>query len=239
MGIRWGSCIAIVLTVLMVYVTNLSRVKDDLLGRSIVKKSRENENVVLKYNGQTSVKDTARVPAASSGVGERLDPLKNPVLAEKRRVNQSEKKKFESLSYEKRENINLQLVGNGEWSLFSDLQVSKDPIYDSLFELGSFHVFRKDEKAVENSMGLIIEENQKQLGVLTGRVVVKVRDIIDMNVIARDYGLKVDSVSAEIRTVYLDAVHIATLSKLNETLKADQRVERFYFEVVRTTWVKN
>jgi len=88
-------------------------------------------------------------------------------------------------------------------------------------------------------MGLVFEENQKLFGVLTGRVVLKVRDLYDMDPIVRQYGLKIDTVSTEIKTAYLDASHLGGFSKLNATLKGDQRIERFYFEVVKTDWIKN
>ena len=54
-----------------------------------------------------------------------------------------------------------------------------------------------------------------------------------------DYDLKIDNLSAEIKTAYLNPVDHNEYSKLNSALKADGRVERFYFEIVKTDWIRN
>lgn len=244
---KWALCAVISLVILLAYLNYSTAVKNDLTDRSIVKKSRQNETVVMKPKtrsesedkGSVATRSTTNRAVASSGGDERLDPLKNPMLAGAHARNQTEKKIYSSIAAEKRESLNLQIVGNGTWSLFSDLQVSKDPVHNTLFEFGPYHVSRKEGHDSGTSMGLIVEENQKQLGVLTGRIVVKVKDLYDIDPVVRDYGLKIDTVSTEIRTAYLDASHLGAFAKLNQTLKNDHRVERFYFEVVRNDWVKN
>jgi biopolymer transport protein ExbD len=251
MGMKWVPYVAVSLVILLFYLANFPRVKDDLTDRSIVKLPGSNGKTTIKANenSEAKIKSIAapkkssanlRFPTSeTSGRDEHLDPSTNPFLIEKRKRTQGSKIMFTSIEAEKREPIDLQIVGNGTWSLFSDLQVSRDPEPHSLFKMGPYHVSRKDESGSGKVMGLILEENQKQLGVLTGRLVLKVRDLYDVDPIVRDYGLKIDTVSAEIRTAYLDASHIGGFAKLNATLKGDQRIERFYFEVVKTEWIRN
>ncbi len=251
MGMKWVPYVAVSLIILLVYLANSPRVKDDLTDRSIVKMPRTNGNTVMKPNenseagikSQMAPKESAanlRVPTSTaSGDDDRLDPSTNPFLAEKRKRALGNKVMFTSIEVEKRETIDLQITGNGTWSLFSDLQVSKEPGHNPLFKMGPYHVSRKEELGSSKTMGLVFEENQKLFGVLTGRVVLKVRDLYDMDPIVRQYGLKIDTVSTEIKTAYLDASHLGGFSKLNATLKGDQRIERFYFEVVKTDWIKN
>lgn len=250
MGMKWVPYVVVLLIILAVYLTSGNRVKDEHADRSMVKKTRSNLNSVMRAEESKSKnKSKERVTASESGnsmiptgllvVENPLDPLGNPYLANTKDRAAKEKNVLGSISGEKRERLDLQLVGAGKWSLFSDLQVSREPIHNSLFAVGPYHVSRKDDRVHGAPMGLIFEENQKFLGVLTGRIVIKVHDLYDMDPLVKEYGLKIDNVSAEIRTAYLDASHVGGFSKLNQTLKADQRVERFYFEVVKTDWVKN
>lgn len=250
MGMKWVPYVVVLLIILAVYLTSGTRAKDEHAERSMVKKTRSNLNSVMRAEeSESKNKPKERVTASESGnsmistgllvVENPLDPLENPYLANTKDRAVKEKNVLGSISGEKRERLDLQLVGAGKWSLFSDLQVSREPIHNSLFAVGPYHVSRKDDRVHGTPMGLIIEENQKFLGVLTGRIVVKVHDLYDMDPLVKEYGLKVDNLSAEIRTAYLDASHVGGFSRLNQTLKADQRIERFYFEVVKTDWVKN
>lgn len=168
-----------------------------------------------------------------------LDPRANPFLAERMKRNKMETTMLSRVRDEKRENLDLQLMGTDSWSVFSELHVSKDPVHNPLFAFGPFHVGRKDNQGAQQGMSLIYNENQQVLGVLTGRVVVKVRDVYDMDPVVKEHDLKVDNVSAKIRTAYLSATHVGALSPLNKALKNDHRVERFYFEVVRADLVRN
>lgn len=250
MGMKWVPYVVVLLIILAVYLTSGTRAKDEHAERSMVKKTRSNLNSVMRAEeSESKNKPKERVTASESGnsmistgllvVENPLDPLENPYLANTKDRAVKEKNVLGSISGEKRERLDLQLVGAGKWSLFSDLQVSREPIHNSLFAVGPYHVSRKDDRVHGTPMGLIIEENQKFLGVLTGRIVVKVHDLYDMDPLVKEYGLKVDNLSAEVRTAYLDASHVGGFSRLNQTLKADQRIERFYFEVVKTDWVKN
>lgn len=252
MGMKWVPYVVVSLVILSVYLVNSPRIKDDLTDRSIVKMPRTNGNTVMKPNEKSqdeskhpnavskeAVAASARVPTSEGGGDDRLDPLSNLFLAEQKKRNQASSAVFTLIKAEKRENIDLQIVGNGTWSLFSDLQVSKDPSQNSLFTMGPYHVSRKEDSSSGKAMGLIFEENQQFYGILTGRVVLKVRDLSDMDAIVKEYGLKIDLVSTEIKTAYLEASHLGAYSKLNATLRGDQRIERFYFEVVKTDWIRN
>ena len=251
MGMKWVPYVAVSLVILLIYLANPPRVKDDLTDRSIVKMPRSNGYAFMKPNENSEVnlklkpvlKESVanlRVPTSTANGGdERLDPSTNPFLAEKRKRALGNKVMFTSIETEKREAIDLQITGNGTWSLFLDLQVSKEPGQNSLFMMGPYHVSRREEAGSSKTMGLVFEENQKLFGVLTGRVVLKVHDLYDMDPIVRQYGLKIDTFSTEIKTAYLNASHLGGFSKLNATLKGDPRIERFYFEVVKTDWIKN
>jgi len=252
MGMKWVPYVVVFLIILAVYLSGGLRAKDEHADRSIVKKTRSNSNSVMRVDSKAKDENKAldrslasEVSQAGSAVvtGVRadnpLDTLENPYLANTKSRSARNRGILKSISGEKREHLDLQLVGNGRWSIFSDLQVSKHAIHNSLFAMGPYHVSRKDYQVSGTSMGLIIDENQNSLGVLTGRVVIKVRDLYDMDPITKEYGLKIDNVSAEIRTAYVDASHVGGFSKLNQNLKTDQRIERFYFEVVKTDWVKN
>lgn len=250
MGMKWIPYLVALLIILVVYLTSGTRVKDDHADRSMVKKTRSNVNSVMRAE-DVPTKNNSKVRTTASEASNAiastniltienpLNPLENPYLANTKRRAKKENNVLMSISGEKRESLNLEVVGNGKWSIFSDLQVSRDPIHNSLFAVGPYHVSRKDDRVPGTPMGLIIEENQKFLGVLTGRIVIKVHDLYDMDPLTKEYGLKVDNLSAEIRTAYVDASHVGGFSRLNQTLKADQRIERFYFEVVKTGWVKN
>jgi hypothetical protein len=169
-----------------------------------------------------------------------LNPLENPMLVEKKKRVSNEKEKLNSITHERKEALNLQVVGNGKWFLLSDLQVSQHPIHSPLFVFGPYHVSRKENsQSAATSMSLIYEANQQTLGILTGRLVIKVRDVLDMDLLVREYDLKIENVSTEIRTAYLNASHLGQYTGLNQALKNDQRIERFYFEVVNTGWVRN
>lgn len=250
MGMKWVPYLVVLLIILVVYLTSGTRMKDDHADRSMVKKTRSNANSVMRAedapaknnsNVRTTASEASNAIASTNilAVENPLNPLENPYLANTKRRAKKENNVLMSISGEKRESLNLEVVGNGKWSIFSDLQVSRDPIHNSLFAIGPYHVSRKDDRVPGTPMGLIIEENQKFLGVLTGRIVIKVHDLYDMDPLTKEYGLKVDNLSAEIRTAYVDASHVGGFSRLNQTLKADQRIERFYFEVVKTDWVKN
>ncbi len=186
----------------------------------------------------SSANQVADLPAA-------IDPLSNPQLPGFKRRNELEKEVFTKLQSEKRSPLSLQLVGGGSWSVFSELNVSREETHDSIFTLGPYHVFRRpDSTANLNSMKLVYDENQKTIGVLTGRVVVKVKDAFDVDRIAREYDLRLDNVSTEIKTAYLNTSHLENstgsyLAGLNATLEKDRRVERFYFEVVKTNWARD
>lgn len=250
MGMKWVPYGVVLLIILAVYLTSGSRVKDEHADRSMVKKTRSNANSVMRVETNSKNKSKERTTASESSavippashllvMDSPLDPAKNPYLGNTKSRARKEKSFLNTVSGERRESLDLQVVGNGRWSIFSDLQVSRDPIHNTLFAMGPYHVSRKEDRVPGKAMGLIIEENQKLLGVLTGRIVIKVRDLYDMDPLTKEYGLKVDNVSAEIRTAYVDASHVGGFARLNQTLKADQRIERFYFEVVKTDWVKN
>lgn len=208
--------------------------------------ARVQSKIQRKLAGETKNK----VPhmSLSSPLGEMpsaIDPLSNPQLPGFKKRNEIESEVFKKLLSEKRMPLIIQIVGGGSWSVFSELSVSREETHDSIFTLGPFHVFRKtDSGANLNSMQLVYDENQKTIGVLTGRVVVKVKDAFDVDRIAREYDLKLDNVSTEIRTAYLSTSHLenslgSPLAGLNSTLKKDGRVERFYFEVVKTSWARD
>lgn len=248
---KWVPYVVVLLLVLGVYhVTGSHVFEDEYAERVMIKKTRSNTNSVIrvdsvkknksKKNRSAASEPTPIVPPPQLLVMENpLNLTENPFLENTKGRVEKEKNILNSISREKRERLDIQLVGNGEWSIFSDLQVSKDPTHNALFAFGPYHVSRKEDGLPGNSMRLVIEENQKFLGVLTGRIVIKVRELYDMEPLMKEYGLKVDSVSAEIRTAYVDASDVAGFSRLSQTLKADQRIERFYFEVVKTDWVKN
>lgn len=250
MGMKWVPYLVVLLIVLAVYLTSGSRIKDEHADRSMVKKTRSNLNSVMRAEditeknsskSRTTASETSNSMASTHllSVQNPLDPLENPYLANTKSRAKKENDVLSSISKEKKESLDLQVVGNGKWSIFSDLQVSRDPIHNSLFAVGPYHVSRKEDRVPGTPMGLIFEENQKFLGILTGRIVIKVRDLYDMDPLTKEYGLKVDNLSAEIRTAYVDASHVGEFSRLNQTLKSDQRIERFYFEIVKTDWVKN
>lgn len=244
---------AVVLSSLVIGVLLFSlRKNESESSRTINKPNTLIQNPVLKSNepkgSQSSLsRGIASQPSSNSVVEpteEKTNPLDTAVLREKRTRKNQENEMMVSIQSERRAALDLQFVGGGKWTFFPDLQVTREMTHQPMFSMGPFHVSRRSNQTGDSPMNLIYDENQKVLGVLTGRVVVKVKDNYDLNPIVRDYELKIDNSSPEIRTAYLntDGVNTsggATLVKLNESLKADQRVERFYFEIVRTDWVKN
>lgn len=191
-----------------------------------------------KLASNTGSSQTATASASESSA-EPINPLTKSFAIESRKKNEIESETFKSIENERREPIALQVVGNISWSVFSDLQVTKDPVANSLFSVGPYHVSRKNDQLGSKMMSLVYDENQQTLGVLTGRLVVKVRDLYDVDLIAREYELKIDNLSTEIRTAYLDASRAEQLMNINSNMKKDSRIERFYFEIVKTSWVKN
>ncbi|MBL7543774.1 MAG: hypothetical protein JNL11_08150 [Bdellovibrionaceae bacterium] len=175
-------------------------------------------------------------------VDDRINPMTNPYLAEKKERTRKVADLLTQVTSEAKRPLDLQFVGNDHWSFFLDLQVSKHQAHDSLFSFGPFHVSRRPEQnqiQIQNQMTLVFNERQKTLGVLTGRLVVKVRDHYDIDPIAREYNLKLDKFSPEIRTGYVSAVEFERFAPINMQLKTDQRIERFYFEIVNVDLVKN
>lgn len=175
---------------------------------------------------------------------ESLNPLGNPFVLENRKKNELINNILNTIRAEKREALSLQIVGSGKWTVFSDLQVSNSAINDSLFNLGPYHISRKKTKSDGSAMSLVYDENQQTLAILTGRLVIKVRDLYDIDPITRDYHLHLDSLSAEIKTAYFNIVNhnlpdTSLMANLNSVLKVDTRIERFYFELVKTDWIKN
>ncbi len=221
--------------------------------RSIVKQNSQGISPVLKLPAEVknSVKDqkesqntqvNRQVASQNLSEDERISPATNPFLKAKKERTNKIFQIYTSIQTEKRDAIHLQFVGEGQWSIFSDLQVSQNPSQEALFSMGPYHVSRRGDRHVTSavgSMNLIYEENQKTIGVLTGRLVVKVKDNYDIDPLARDYHLKLENSTPEIRTAYLNTQSYDRLEKINQALKVDQRVERFYFEVVRTDLVKN
>lgn len=202
-----------------------------------VPKEKPNEPVNAGLRGVAAV--AANSPSESSPTESNIDPLNNPFAQGNRKRSRTHNQVFGSLLKERREVIDVQIVGGGVWTFFPDLQVADHDISNLLFSFGPYRISRKEGNAAKSAMSLVYNERQQVLGVLTGRLVIKVRDLIDVNSIAREYELKLDNVSTGIRTAYMTAVQDEHYAKINSILKSDARVERFYFEVVKTDWVKN
>lgn len=245
MGKKWIPIVFFVAVALLAYVLLRSSKQTPVDDSIVIKKPNQKQNTKAPEHDVAADKKQSTAAAAarlvqSVSIPEQLDPLKNPFLEEKKKRNSVESNWFGAVNGEKREQLKLRMMGNDNWSIFTDLRVTKDSIHNPLFSFGPYQVSRNENFGFHNfSMSLIYNENQQVLGVLTGRVVIKMRDMYDMNPMARDHGLKVENVSAPIRTAYLNASHLGQLDSLNEALKTDQRIERFYFEVVRADLMRN
>ena len=197
----------------------------------IKKKNNDFENSQMVSRNIATENDASR--------DEPLAPLTNAFVIENRKHNRTHNQIFGSLRNERREALSLQVVGGGKWSQFPDLQVSDHSVSNLLFSMGPYHISRKEHNELKSAMSIVFDENQQTVGVLTGRLVVKVKDLYDVDLIARDYQLKLENVSTNIRTAYMNAADPEQYKRINEPLSKDSRIERFYFEIVKTDWVKN
>lgn len=220
-------------TALILFVVN----DDPSAGNTTMEKKNKfavNVNRTIAYTPSVDVKKSDEESKNIST----MDPLNNAFVNENKKHRNKNNEIFKMIESEKRHQLGLQLVGNS-WAEFSELEVSLDSVNNSLFTLGPYKVSRKLDFETESPMKLVFNENQKTLGVLTGRLVVTVRDLIDINPIAKDYDLKLENLSAEIKTAYLNQTTAESFDKLNAALKTDVRIEHFYFEIVRTDWMRN
>lgn len=191
-------------------------------------------STLMEQKRKLAMSDTSKEPRSAHGVG----PLESPFMEGAHKRSQQQSLILKSIEIEKKHPLELQMGPGGPWSVFSELQVSRESVHNLLFSLGTFHISRKEANS-DMRMSLVFNESQKYLGILTGRLIIKVKDLYDLDRVARDYELRVDNISTEIKTAYLNTTQGDHFLTLNSALKDDPRVERFYFEIVRTDWVKN
>ncbi|MCK6598046.1 MAG: hypothetical protein L6Q37_06750 [Bdellovibrionaceae bacterium] len=130
---------------------------------------------------------------------------------------------------------------NDRWSIFDNLVVAEDDIaaYDTVFSLGTYKVAIRKEEQQEVPAKLIFDENQKVFSVLTGRLVVKVKELALVDQLVKDYDFEVDNLNTEIKTVFVKAQSLEKIKNKKKKLENDIRVVSSYLEVVRDQWQLN
>lgn len=129
-------------------------------------------------------------------------------------------------------------VQEEKWSIFPEVYITMDKNSGTLLPFGPYKITDKPTADMPVAR-LIYNEDQKTFSILTGRLIAKLKNLFDDERISKDYDLRIDSVNADIRTVFYRMNGQGSLSDMRKLLHLDSRVDSFYFETVHNQWQKN
>lgn len=181
----------------------------------------------------TATRSTPPEAASARPARSRVNlPAPPDVSREQRQV--AESQRIRSLGQEFR-------IGNEDYELLSIRALPKaeygGPASKVLFERLGFVFFDGAQHQglhVDGTFPVVSRKSNGLLGVITGTLIVTLKDFRSGSSIAQSYGLRTKFSDESLNTVYLAAPLSASLSDLAGALKADPSVESVTIEVVQT-----